>query len=220
MKKTLAFLISATLALLLPLQAVPQCVVPANGAVVKTAGFSPLAADTGKLFVMNCSTACTVTLPATPQSPVWMVLVESIGAGAVTISPNGLNLNGSASSLVMPVAVGTTFQVWTDNSNYFAIGAATTTIASGASAMGTSAISSATCASVVTATATGVLATDAIVVSFNADPQAVTGYVPLTTGMLTIIAYPTAGNVNFLVCNNTSASITPGAVTLNWRVAR
>jgi hypothetical protein len=40
------------------------------------------------------------------------------------------------------------------------------------------------------------------------------------SGMLAIIKYPTANNVNFKVCNNTSASITPGAVTLNWRVSR
>jgi hypothetical protein len=38
--------------------------------------------------------------------------------------------------------------------------------------------------------------------------------------MLTIIAYPTANNVNFKVCNNTSGSVTPGAITLNWRVTR
>jgi hypothetical protein len=48
----------------------------------------------------------------------------------------------------------------------------------------------------------------------------VTGYSPTTTGMLSIIGYPTSGNVNWRVCNNTAASITPGAITLNWRVVR
>jgi hypothetical protein len=38
--------------------------------------------------------------------------------------------------------------------------------------------------------------------------------------MLTIIKYPTFGNVNFKVCNNTANGITPGHVTLNWRVVR
>jgi hypothetical protein len=55
---------------------------------------------------------------------------------------------------------------------------------------------------------------------FNADPTGVTGYAPVTTGMLTIIKYPTSGTVNFKVCNLTSSSITPGAITLNWRVTR
>lgn len=99
-------------------------------------------------------------------------------------------------------------------------GGPTQTIASGATAMGAGAISSATCATVVTATATGTATTDVLTASFNGDPTAVTGYVPLTAGMLTIIAYPTANTANFKVCNNTSSSITPGAITLNWRVVR
>lgn len=110
----------------------------------------------------------------------------------------------------------------TDSSSvaFSAGGTVSYTIASGTSALGTSAISSAACATVVTTTATGTATTDVIGWGFNGDPHAVTGYVPLTAGMLTIIAYPSANNVNFLVCNNTTSSITPGAVTLNWRVAR
>lgn len=104
--------------------------------------------------------------------------------------------------------------------NLSAAGGLTTTIASGTSALGTSAISSAACATVVTTAATNTATTDVVLASFNGDPTAVTGYVPLTAGMLTIISYPTANNVNFKVCNNTSSSITPGAITLNWRVVR
>ncbi len=102
-----------------------------------------------------------------------------------------------------------------------ALGAAVPiTIASGAKALATGAISSAACTSAQTATATGTLTTDVVAASFNGDPTAVTGYVPLTTGMLTIIPYPTTDTVNFKVCNNTSSSVTPGAITLNWRVER
>ncbi len=101
-----------------------------------------------------------------------------------------------------------------------AAGGLSSTIASGTSALGTSAISSATCATVVTTSATNTATTDVIWWGFNGDPTAVTGYVPLTSGMLTIIAYPSANNVNFKVCNNTNGSITPGAITLNWRVIR
>jgi hypothetical protein len=94
------------------------------------------------------------------------------------------------------------------------------TVASGTSALGTGAIASGACASAVTTTATGTATTDVIGWGFNGDPTAVTGYIPSTSGMLTIIAYPSTNNVSFKVCNNTSASITPGAITLNWRVAR
>jgi len=96
----------------------------------------------------------------------------------------------------------------------------TQTIASGTSALGTSAIASGACATAVTTTATGVASTDAISWNPNGSIKAVTGYIPSTAGGLTIAGYPTTNAVNWDVCNWTAASITPGAVTLNWRVTR
>jgi hypothetical protein len=93
-------------------------------------------------------------------------------------------------------------------------------IASGSQALNTAAIASGTCDTVVSATATGVLTTDTASASFNADPSGVTGYLPSTAGMLTILVYPSANLVNFKVCNNTTSSVTPGAITLNWQVLR
>lgn len=94
-------------------------------------------------------------------------------------------------------------------------------IASGTSTFATGAISSATCATVVTTSATGTLTTDAIEWTHNSDPTGTTGWAPAAGGILDIIAYPSADNVNFKVCNNTSGSITPGAArTVNWRVLR
>lgn len=94
-------------------------------------------------------------------------------------------------------------------------------IANGTAAMGTAAISSGACATVVTVAAAGVATTDVVSTGFNGDPTAVTGYGASATGaVLTIYPYPTAGNVNFKVCNSTSASITPSALTLNWKVTR
>ena len=87
------------------------------------------------------------------------------------------------------------------------------TIASGNATLGTSAISSGACASVVTVSAAGVLPTDAIQWAFNAATG--TGWPSLT-----VQAYPTGANVNFLVCNPSASSVTPAAATLNWRVAR
>lgn len=96
----------------------------------------------------------------------------------------------------------------------------TQTIASGTSALGTSAISSGACATVVSTTATGVASTDAIIWAPNASIKAVTGYSPSTGGGLSIAGYASSGFVNWDVCNWTSGSVTPGAVTLNWRVVR
>lgn len=99
------------------------------------------------------------------------------------------------------------------------------TVASGALALATSSISSGTCqavtaGSVNSVAAAGVLTSDVISFTPNGSIKAVTGYAPGTNGGLTITAYPTAGDVNFDVCNWTASSVTPGAVTLNWRVER
>ena len=96
----------------------------------------------------------------------------------------------------------------------------TSTIASGTAALGTSSISSLACATVVAATATGTATTDSIIWTPNASIKAVTGYAPAAAGGLSVAAYPTANNVNFDVCNWSTGSITPGAVTLNFRVVR
>lgn len=97
----------------------------------------------------------------------------------------------------------------------------TKTIASGTATLGTTAIASGACATVVTVSATGVATTDVVKAGFNGDPTAVTGYGASATGaVLTIYPYPTANNINVKVCNSTSASITPGAMTLNWSVTR
>jgi hypothetical protein len=94
----------------------------------------------------------------------------------------------------------------------------------GTATLGTGAIASAACATEVSVTAAGVTPgganPDVVTVSWNSDPTAVTGYIPATTGGLTIFAYPKTNAVGFKVCNYTSASITPGAITLNWRVIR
>jgi len=92
-------------------------------------------------------------------------------------------------------------------------------IASGTSALGTVSISDGACATVVTSTATGTLTTDTINWGFNSDPTGVTGYSPVGD-LVYIVAYPSADNVNFKVCNKSGSAVTPGAITLNWSVLR
>lgn len=91
----------------------------AAGAVVKTMNYSPLAADSGKLFVMNCSSVCAVTLPNPPPTKVWTIWVESVGAGIVSVSPNGLTLNLASANMNLS-NVGVVTRVTTDGSNYYA----------------------------------------------------------------------------------------------------
>lgn len=96
------------------------------GMVVKTADYLALPADGGLLLVFNKATAVQLTLPTTPPpgpsgwlSPAhpWKIEVQNIGAGALTVNPNGLNLDGSVSSLVLTQNQGCGIR--TDGANYF-----------------------------------------------------------------------------------------------------
>lgn len=144
-----------------------------------------------------------------------------------TLTGTSFNMGSAQSNLLY--ATGSNFLLDTDTSvNHVLsaskiialIAASAPTIIEGTSALGTVSIASGACATTVTTTATGVVTTDAIEWSFNADPTAVTGYSPSVNGMLTILAYPTVNNVNFEVCNNLAAAVTPGAITLNWRIVQ
>jgi hypothetical protein len=55
----------------------------------------------------------------------------------------------------------------------------------------------------------------------NANITAITGFGATSAEGLNVTWYPTSGDVNFVVCNPTGNSITPGsAAVLNWAVRR
>lgn len=178
--------------------------------------------NTELLFTGSSASAWTLAAPTGSCAYGTAFSIVNRGTASITLTATG-NINGASTKVF---AAGTSAFVFADPtgttwySEDGAGGSGSSTVANGTSALGTSAIASGACGTVVTTSATGVATTDVITAGFNGDPTAVTGYAPATTGMLTIIAYPSANNVNFKVCNNTSASITPGAITLNWRVGR
>lgn len=149
----------------------------------------------------------------------------TLGAATAT-SINGLTITSSTGTLTITngktASVSNTLTFTGTDSSSIAFGGGGTAVkivASGTSALGTSSITQNTCATVVTTSATGVATTDVIQFTPNADISAVTGYTP--GGTLKIIPYPSANNVNFLVCNTDQTNpVTPGAVTLNWQVTR
>jgi len=179
--------------------------------------------DCGALVTESNASPVAVTLPQAGTTGFltgFYTTLKNKGAGLVTITPTTSTIDGAAT---LTLSQQQSVDIVSDGTNYYTLpgrSTGTSTIASGTAALGTSAISSAACATVVTVSAAGVATTDVLTASFNGDPTAVTGYTPVTTGALTIFSYPTSGNVNFKVCNLTSASVTPGAITLNWRVVR
>jgi hypothetical protein len=89
----------------------------ASGVLKKTTNYNAAAGDAGYLVSFNDASAVSYTLLATPSSATWVVDVENIGAGVLTVNPNGANLDGSASSLILEQNQGC--RIYTDGTNYF-----------------------------------------------------------------------------------------------------
>jgi hypothetical protein len=79
--------------------------------------------------------------------------------------------------------------------------------------MPTAPIAANSCTSPATAAMNGLTAASTFTTAFASNPNSVVGWG--ATGGLTFTAWPAANTINWSVCNQTSASITPGAITLN-----
>jgi len=92
--------------------------VPITGGVnVQTGGYTILTTDCGGLIVHNSGSAGTFLLPAAPPFTQFCVFIENQGAGILTLSPNGLNIDGGSSSITLAQNNGV--YVATDGINYF-----------------------------------------------------------------------------------------------------
>lgn len=194
----------------------PALVFGTDNSVAGTLQLANSAANAHTIFKSGATTTNTIagfaTVPTTGH-----IVTCTVATTTCTLTDGGAVPTGTVTSIATtsPITGGTITSTGT-----IACATCTVTIASGTKALATGAISSGSCTSAQTATATGTQTTDTLMADFNADPTGVTGYAPVTTGMLTIIKYPTADTANFKVCNLTASSITPGSITLNFRVVR
>lgn len=87
-----------------------------SGVNAQTTNYTAVAGDNGKIVSMN-GASVTLTLPASPPASPWGIFVENVNASALTVSRNGLNIDGAASNLSLTQNQG----VWIthDGSNYF-----------------------------------------------------------------------------------------------------
>src|SRR5260370_15696430 len=70
-----------------------------GGVSVKTADYSVVAGDTGKLIQMNSAAAHIITLLAVAPAATWWIIVRNIGTGVLTISRNTLTIDGKATDM-------------------------------------------------------------------------------------------------------------------------
>lgn len=101
----------------------------------------------------------------------------------------------------------------------------TVTICNGTMTLGTTLMTTGTkfganASTPLTATCTGAATSDNVMIDFASDPSGVTGYAPSASGTLTIVKWVTANTINLYQYNDTAASVTPGTMTVNYRVVR
>ena len=200
-----------------------------GGGCVSTAGFgfgaeaaapgTPPAArcfswfdSTNHVVSYKCNNSATISSAVVPVARTANQFLTSLSAAGV------LGFNAIVAADV-PAALANTTSV-----NGSAIPASATisqTVAAGQTPMPTIAVPANSCStSATTAAATNVLSTDAVEVTYKTDPTGIVCYGGGTSGGITIRPWPTPNNMNFKLCNETASSITPGAVTVNWRVVR
>lgn len=92
-----------------------------GGVSEKTVDYTASENDYGLILVFNSSSPVTLTLPAiapgSNSSGQWGIFVANIGSGALTVTPNGLDLDGLASDITILKSAGR--YVSTDSINYF-----------------------------------------------------------------------------------------------------
>jgi hypothetical protein len=86
-----------------------------GGVNSQSASYAIASSDGGQIVSLSSGTY-TFTLPSPPSSK-WGVFIQNAGTGVLTVSPGGLNIDGSSSSLTLYDGQGV--YISTDGTNYF-----------------------------------------------------------------------------------------------------
>ena len=87
-----------------------------SGTNVQTGNYTLTSSDNAKLVIMNCSSACTATLYASPSS-VYFTEIISIGAIQAAVSLNSKTYNGASTAPTLNNQI--PLLLWSDGTNYY-----------------------------------------------------------------------------------------------------
>jgi hypothetical protein len=180
-----------------------------------TIGYSPAASGVLQAYVQTAG-----QWNSTPTNG--GITLVGINLSEITDPTGACAPLGYCSNLTFQDGTGLWTPILTANSATVGGFAVTRTICSGTISIPATAIASGA-KSAFTGTCTGAAPTDNVAVDFGGgvDATTLTGFLPSTSGILSVFKQIiTAGTVTVTIENNTPASITPTAFTLNFRVTR
>jgi len=179
-----------------------------------------------------CTGCAPLVSPSFTTPALGVATATSVNGLSLTANATGFSVAGGTTSKTLTVSNTITLTAGTDSQTAAIPSAATgstvnvtQTICSGTMTLGTTAMSSGTkfgasASAPLTATCTGAATSDNVMIDFASDPSGVTGYAPSANGTLTIVKWVTANTLNLYQYNDTANSVTPGAMTVNYRVVR
>lgn len=208
--------------------------VPPDATVCPSNVYTIPSTDRWLLVKVTDASACTVTLPDPTTAGFtnnFHFALLNVGAGASTVGHGAgsatFAYNGTTAATVV-IPTGYIAYFFSDNANwtvvYMPAYSGANVIGKNVQALATTVITTGTCATAVTVTATGADPTtpnfDTLTANFASDPSGVTGLAPSASGGLYVDSWLTANTVHLRECNNTGGSITPGAMSIVWKVIR
>lgn len=194
---------------------IPANFVATNQTVSYATTQTASAADNGKLIVLNCA-SCSYTLPATPPTTPWAVsVINAAGStGFIALSGGATWYGGTTVPNVATTAAIRIFANSGTSGDYegdsqVGLGANVTITTN------TTVVPANSCTTETPVAMAGVTTTSAFFYASAQDVRSITGWG--SVGGLKIIGRPTAGTINWSVCNDTANPITPGA-NVTWNV--
>ena len=88
-----------------------------GGVLTKTGTYAAAAGDSGSLVSFSSASALSYTLLASAPAATWVVDVENVGAGVLTIAHNTRNIDGAASDIIVEQNQG--LRIFSNGTNYY-----------------------------------------------------------------------------------------------------